>query len=57
MYFVTCPFCKCNLDPGEECDCLKNIEAKIIPDSSSKKVERLLIINDNRSLPKYEGDR
>ncbi len=20
-YYITCPFCKANLDPGETCDC------------------------------------
>ena len=20
-YYVECPFCRCNLDPGERCDC------------------------------------
>lgn len=21
MYYRTCPYCGCNLDPGESCDC------------------------------------
>jgi hypothetical protein len=23
MYFSTCEYCGCNLDPGERCDCQK----------------------------------
>lgn len=23
MYFRICPYCNANLDPGEQCDCMK----------------------------------
>lgn len=26
MYFKTCEYCECNLDPGEFCDCQKEEE-------------------------------
>lgn len=26
-YFVTCPDCGCNLDPGEKCDCKSQSQA------------------------------
>ena len=26
-YFITCPNCGCNLDPGEICDCIKETAA------------------------------
>ena len=25
-YYVTCPHCGANLDPGERCDCLKDFK-------------------------------
>lgn len=25
-YYWTCPFCNANLDPGESCDCRKEVE-------------------------------
>ncbi len=28
MYFNPCPYCNSNLDPGEQCDCLKNVNLK-----------------------------
>lgn len=27
-YFVTCPFCGSNLDPGERCDCEGGVEVQ-----------------------------
>lgn len=37
-YYHTCPYCKANLDPGEQCDC-KNIQSPIS--------DRLIIGFDN----------
>ena len=28
MYYKQCPYCGCNLDPGETCDCTQEAEAK-----------------------------
>lgn len=25
-FYRTCPFCGCNLDPGEQCDCMEEKE-------------------------------
>ena len=25
-YYWTCPYCKANLDPGESCDCRKEVQ-------------------------------
>lgn len=27
-YYRVCPYCHCNLDPGERCDCQQSKEAK-----------------------------
>lgn len=27
-YYRVCPYCHCNLDPGERCDCRQSKEAK-----------------------------
>lgn len=29
MYYRECPYCGCNLDPGEHCDCRDEKEKKI----------------------------
>lgn len=31
MYFNTCPYCGSNLDPGEQCNCMSEIETLQMP--------------------------
>ena len=28
-YYRVCPFCGCNIDPGEKCDCMSNQAATV----------------------------
>ena len=36
-YFVTCPFCGANLDPGERCDCRQEKEVIIMMTPNEKR--------------------
>lgn len=31
MYYVKCPYCGANLDPGEKCDCREEAQKKNSP--------------------------
>lgn len=39
MYYTICPYCKCNLDPGERCDCESVAEKK------QNEIKKLIEIN------------
>lgn len=45
MYYRTCPYCGCNLDPGESCDCL---EVK------KKKEEMLMELFDSETSGQFK---
>ena len=36
MYFNTCPHCGSNLDPGEQCDCMSDIEIHQMPQTDEE---------------------
>ena len=44
MYYNECPFCGCNLDPGERCDCRDEKEKE------KRKVEDLLTISSDGQI-------
>ena len=44
MYYNECPFCGCNLDPGERCDCRDEKEKK------KSKFEDLLTISSDGQI-------
>ena len=44
MYYNECPFCGCNLDPGERCECRDEKEKK------KRKVEDLLTISSDGQI-------
>lgn len=39
-YYITCPYCGFNLDPGEKCECQKVKESEIKIRVSSKRDSR-----------------
>lgn len=40
-YFVTCPFCGSNLDPGERCDCQNESEVKTMtPEEKARQTRK-----------------
>ena len=44
MYYNECPFCGCNLDPGERCECRDEKEKK------KRKAEDLLTISSEEQI-------
>ncbi len=36
MFYRTCPYCGCNLDPGEVCDCKQSEAENKEPDKENK---------------------
>lgn len=44
MYYNECPFCGCNLDPGERCKCRGEKEKK------KRKVEDLLTVSSGGQI-------
>ena len=44
MYYNECPFCGCNLDPGERCECRDEKEKK------KRKFENLLTVSSDGQI-------
>lgn len=44
MYFNTCDKCGAHLDPGEKCDCTKELEHN--PDRDKRRTHRPVIVYD-----------
>ena len=44
--YWTCPYCGSNLDPGESCDCRKEVNKSDDHDSPSEQKESSKSIND-----------
>lgn len=51
MYYKKCKFCKANLDPGEKCDCRKQIREQ------QKKVSELLFTENDGQMMLMEVSR
>lgn len=42
-YYITCPFCKANLDPGETCDCQEEGERRGEGDAA-RRFQKMLVV-------------